>query len=108
MTSVGLIVRLEARPGKEEEVAIFLRNAQLLVENEPETVSWLAVRHSRSSFAIVDAFTDDAGRRAHLTGPVAAALMQRADELFAEPPRIEPVDVLAEKRRSGEEATPDS
>jgi quinol monooxygenase YgiN len=69
MTTVGLIVRLEARPGKEEEVASFLRNAQLLVENEPGTVSWLAVRNSTSSFAIVDAFADDAGRQAHLTDP---------------------------------------
>lgn len=97
MTTVGLIVRLEARPGKEEEVATFLRNARVLVENEPRTVSWLAVRHGTSSFAIVDAFADDAGRQAHLTGPVAAALSQRADELFAEPPRVEPIDVLAEK-----------
>jgi quinol monooxygenase YgiN len=106
MTTVGLIVRLEARPGKEEEVATFLRNAQSLVENEPGTVSWLAVRNGTSSFAIVDAFADDAARHAHLTGRVATALSQRADELFAEPPRIEPVDVLAEKRPSHKGATP--
>jgi hypothetical protein len=55
------------------------------------------VRNGTSSFAIVDAFADDTGRQAHLIGPVAAALSQRADELLAEPPRIEPVDVLAEK-----------
>ena len=98
MTTVGLIVRLEARPGKEEEVATFLRDARLLVEREPQTVSWLAVRNGTSSFAIVDAFADDTGRQAHLTGPVAAALTQRGDELFAQPPTVEKVEVLAEKR----------
>ena len=100
MTTVGLIVRLEAKPGKEHEVAAFLRAAQRLVDDEPETIWWTAVRSSSSSFAIIDAFADEAGRQAHLTGPVAAALTERADELLAEPPRIEPVDVLADKRRN--------
>lgn len=98
MTTVGLIVSLEAREGKEEDVATFLRDAQSLVQDEPLTDVWLAVRLGASSFAIVDAFADDAGRQAHLTGPVAAALTARADELFAKPPRIEPIDVLSEKQ----------
>jgi quinol monooxygenase YgiN len=97
MTTVttGLIVRLEARPGREAELAAFLESALSLVEAEPETVVWLAVRLGQSSFAIVDAFPDDDGRQAHLDGPVAAALFARAEELLAEPPALEQVDVLA-------------
>ena len=97
MVTTGLIVRLEARPGKEEEVAAFLESAVPLVEAEPATVAWFAVRIGPSTFAIVDVFPDDAGRQAHLQGAVAAALLGKADELLAAPPVIEPVDVLAAK-----------
>ena len=96
MTTVGLIVRLEAKEGKEEEVADFLRSAVPLVEGEPATTAWFALRLGQASFAIVDAFPDDAGRQAHLSGPVAAALLGKADELLAQPPAIETVDVLAD------------
>ena len=95
MVTTGLIVRLEASPGKEEDVAAFLRDALPLVEGEPQTVAWLAVRTGPRSFAIVDAFPDEAGRQAHLDGPVAAALLGRAGELLAAPPAIERADVLA-------------
>ena len=91
----GLIVRLEARADKEDAVAEFLQSAVPLVEGEPQTTAWFAVRLGESSFAIVDFFPDDGGRQAHLAGPVAAALMGRANELLAEPPAIEHVDVLA-------------
>jgi quinol monooxygenase YgiN len=96
MTTVGLIVRLEAKPGKEEEVAEFLRSAVPLVEQEPATIAWFAVRTGPSSFAIVDAFPDHAGRQAHLEGAVAAALFAKADELLAAAPAVEQVDVLAD------------
>jgi quinol monooxygenase YgiN len=95
--SVGLWVPLEAKPGKEEDVAEFLRSAQPLVEDEPGTIAWAAVRLGDSRFAIFDVFEDDAGRQAHLNGKVAAALMERADELFASPPEIDQVNVLAAK-----------
>ncbi len=97
MVTTGLIVRLEAKAGKEEEVASFLRGALPLVEDEPQTVAWFAVRVGASSFAIVDVFPDEEGRDAHLAGAVAAALMEKAGELLAEPPAIEQVDVLAAK-----------
>jgi quinol monooxygenase YgiN len=97
MVSKGLIVRLEARAGKEEELASFLTGALPLVQDEPETLAWFALRFGASSFAIVDAFPDEAGRQAHLDGAVAAALLGRADELLAEPPEIQQVDVLAAK-----------
>ncbi|MGE5274108.1 MAG: putative quinol monooxygenase [Verrucomicrobiota bacterium] len=101
MVTTGLIVRLEARVGKEEELAAFLVDALPLVRDEPETVAWFAVRTGVSSFAIVDAFPDEAGRRAHLGGPVAAALTERAGELLAAPPELEQVDLLAAKLPEG-------
>ena len=86
MVTTGLIVRLEAQAGKEEDLAAFLEAAVPLVEEEPETVAWLAVRSDVSSFAIVDVFPDEAGRQAHLAGAVASALAERAGELLAAPP----------------------
>jgi quinol monooxygenase YgiN len=95
--SVALLVRLEARPGKEAEVEEFLRSGLAIVEEEPATLAWFAIRLGSSTFGIFDAFPDDSGRRAHLEGRVAAALGERADELFASAPAIEPCDVLAAK-----------
>jgi len=97
MTKFALYVPLEAKPGKEQAVADFLRSGLPLVEAEPGTVAWFGVQTGPSSFAIFDAFPDEAARDAHLSGKVAAALMQKADELFASPPRIEKHDVLASK-----------
>jgi quinol monooxygenase YgiN len=97
MVTKGLMVRLEAKAGKEDELASFLVDALPLVQEEPETVAWLAIEMSATSFAIVDVFPDEAGREAHLAGAVAAALGERANELLADPPRIEQVDVLAAK-----------
>jgi quinol monooxygenase YgiN len=97
MTKYALYVPLEAKPGKEEAVAEFLRAGLPLVQAEPGTVAWFGVRTGPSSFAIFDAFPDEAGRNAHLNGKVAAALMAKADELFASPPQINKLDVLASK-----------
>lgn len=97
MATKGLIVRLKAKSGQEETVARFLRNAQPLVEQEPQTIAWFALRIDASSFAIVDVFPDEAGRRAHLDGAVAAALEEKGPELLAEPPLIETTDVIAAK-----------
>ena len=97
MVTTGLIVRLEPKAGMEEELASFLRDALPLVQGEPETVAWLALRTGTTSFAIVDAFPDNAARQAHLDGAVPTALLGRAEELLAEPPEIEHVDVLAAK-----------
>lgn len=97
MITKGLIVRLDARSGREETVASFLADALALVQEEPQTITWFALRIDDSTFAIVDAFPDEAGRRAHLDGAVAAALEEKAPELLATPPLIEPVDVIASK-----------
>jgi quinol monooxygenase YgiN len=97
MVKVALFVRLEAKPGKEKEVERFLLSGLPLVEEEPATTVWFGIRLGPSTFGIFDAFPDEAGRQAHLSGKVAAALMANAAELFAEPPSIEKVDVLAAK-----------
>ena len=96
-TTVALWVRLEAKPGKEAAVADFLKSAVPLVAAEPATTAWFAVRLGPTTFAIFDAFPDETGRTAHLSGQVAAALMKNAPDLLASPPSIEKVDVLADK-----------
>lgn len=97
MVTVALLVRLEAKPGKVKEVEEFLRNGLPLVQEEPATIAWFGIRLGPSTFGIFDAFPDETGRQAHLSGRVAAALMAKAGELFAKPPSIEKVDVLAAK-----------
>jgi quinol monooxygenase YgiN len=97
MATKALLVRLEAKPGKEKAVEEFLRSALPLVEQEPGTKPWFAVRFGPSSFGIIDAFPDQAARETHLNGPVGKALGERADELFAAPPEISYLDILAEK-----------
>ena len=96
-TTVALLVRLEAKPGKEAEVESFLKSALPLAQQEPDTTAWFAIRLGPSTFGIFDAFPSEAGRQAHLSGPIAAALMAKASELLSQPPNIEQVDVLADK-----------
>ena len=97
MIKTALFVRLEAKPGREEDVANFLKSGLSLAEQEPATLAWFGIRLGPSTFAIFDAFPDEAGRQAHLNGQVAAALMAKAGELLAQPPTIEKADVLAAK-----------
>jgi quinol monooxygenase YgiN len=97
MVKLALAVKLEAKPGKEAEVEKFLRDGLSLVQQEPATIAWFAIRFGKSTFGIFDSFLDEAGRQAHLSGKVAAALKEKAAELFAEPPSIEKVEVIAAK-----------
>ncbi len=97
MVKTALYVHLEAKPGKEKEVAEFLKGGLALVNNEPATTAWFGIQMGPSTFGIFDAFPDEAGRNAHLNGQVAAALMAKADDLFSKPPSISKVDVLAAK-----------
>ena len=94
MATKALLVRLEAKSGKEGAVEEFLVSALPLVEQEPGTKPWFAVRFGPSTFGIIDAFPDEAAREAHLGGPVGKALAEKADELFASPPDISSLDVL--------------
>jgi quinol monooxygenase YgiN len=97
MVKLALFVRLEAKPGKEADVESFLRGGLPIVQDEPATIAWFGIRLGPTTFGIFDAFPDEAGRQAHLSGQVAAALMANAPELLAKPPVIEKVDVLAAK-----------
>src|ERR1700757_3906922 len=99
MSKYALYVPLQAKPGKEKEVAEFLRSAVPLVNAEVGTTSWFAIQEGPSRFAIFDTFDDEAGRNAHLNGKVAAALMEKAKagDLFAKTPEIHRIDILADK-----------
>ena len=94
---VALWVRLEAKPGKETEVDAFLRSGLAIVQQEPATTTWYALRLGPSTFGIFDTFQDEPGRQAHLSGRVAGALKEKASELFSEPPSIQKIDVIAAK-----------
>ncbi|MEK2688632.1 antibiotic biosynthesis monooxygenase [Bdellovibrio sp. GT3] len=97
MTTLGLYIHLEAKPGREFELENFLRDALPFVQEEMGTTVWFACRIGPSTFAIFDAFADEYARRAHLEGKVAAALIARAPDLLARPPIVERLDVLADK-----------
>ena len=97
MVTKGLWVPLEAKPDKVGEVRAFLEGGRPLVDEEPATIAWFAVQLGPTTFGIFDVFPDDAGRQAHLAGRVAAALMAQAPDLFATPPEINQLDVIAEK-----------
>lgn len=100
MSKFALLARLEAQPGKEAEVAAFLKSALPLAEAEAGTRTWFALQFGPSSFGIFDSFDDEAGRQAHLDGPIAAALMAKAGELLSQPPQIDKLDLLATKATS--------
>ena len=97
MLKHALVVKIVAKSGKEEEVAKFLGGALPLAMSETFTPVWFALRVNSNTFYIVDAFANDADRAKHLHGEIAAALGKNAPTMFAEPPTIEKVDVLASK-----------
>jgi len=97
MLTLSLFARLEAKPGKEEEVAAFLKQGLQLANQEVTTPLWFALRLGSGTFAIFDAFHDEAGRQNHLNGPIAKALMTQAPNLLAVPPVIERLEVLGAK-----------
>jgi quinol monooxygenase YgiN len=97
MLTKSLFARLEAKPGKEAELAAFLKQGLQLAQDEVTTPVWFALRLGPSTFGIFDAFRDEAGRQAHLDGPIAKALMAQAPNLLATPPVIERLDVIGAK-----------
>ena len=97
MLKLALFARLEAKPGMEDAVEKLLAAGLTLAQEETTTPIWFALRLGPSTFGIFDAFQDEAGRQAHLTGPIAQALMANADALLSQPPSIEPIDVLGFK-----------
>lgn len=97
MVTVGLLATLSAKPGKEAELAAFLESALPMAQDEPDTTAWFAIKIDDSTYGIFDVFPGDEGRQAHLNGPIAAALMGKADDLLSSPPDIKQIDVLAAK-----------
>jgi quinol monooxygenase YgiN len=97
MAKFAIWAELESKPGKEKEVEEFLKSAQPLAEKENETLTWYAVKTGPSRYGIFDTFAEEKGREAHLTGEIAKALMAKASDLFAKPPQIHKIDVLAAK-----------
>ena len=97
MISLGLVVRLEAKPGKEKEVVAFLKQGLQMANQEATTELWFALRLGPSTFAIFDAFADESGRQTHLNGPIAKALFANAPDLLAAPPSIEKTEILGAK-----------
>ena len=97
MLSLGFFVRLEAKPGKEKDVAAFLKQGLQMANQEPTTPLWFALRLGPSTFGVFDAFHDESSRQAHLNGPIAKALMALAPDLFAVPPSIERTEILQAK-----------
>jgi len=97
MLKYALWVRLEAKPGKEKAVADFLNSGLQLAMQETRTPVWFALKLGPTTFGVFDAFADEAGRQAHLSGPIAQALMAKAPEMLATPPTIEQVEVLGSK-----------
>jgi quinol monooxygenase YgiN len=97
MVTVGLLIRLHAKPGKEAALADFLEGVMPLIRDEPATTALFGVRFGPSEFGIFNVFPDEAARRVHIEGNAAMALFSRADELLASPPTIEPIDIVAAK-----------
>ena len=97
MIKLALFARLEAKPGKEADVAAFLEAGLAMARAETTTPIWFALRLSPTTFGVFDAFHDEDGRQRHLSGPIAQALMAKAPELFASPPKIDQVEVLGLK-----------
>ena len=98
MSKLGLLVRLEAKAGKEKAVEELITSALSLAVKEANTTTWYAFRINESTFGIYDTFQNEEGRKSHLSGKIAQALMSKASELFVTAPVIEPLDVLAVKR----------
>lgn len=94
---VGLLVTIEAKPGREGDVEQFLDSGLSLVNQEPGTSLWFALHLGGTRYGIFDAFLDDAGRDAHLHGKVAEALLAQSADLFVGPPDIQKVDIQAAK-----------
>ena len=97
MVTVGLLIRLEAKPGREADVVQFLEGVMPVIEAEPGTAAFFALRLGSSTFGIFNAFPDEAARQRHIAGDAAVGLSRLAADALAEPPRIEAVTVLASK-----------
>jgi quinol monooxygenase YgiN len=104
MSKLAIWAQVEAKPGKEQAVAEFLKSAQALAEKEKGTLTWYAVKMDGAKFGIFDTFADEKGREAHLKGEIAKALFDKAQELFAQAPTVHKLEILAAKAPGGAKA----
>ncbi len=102
--TIGLLVIMKAKSGKEQDVKNFLLGGLALVNQEPQTVSWFAFQIDNNTFGIYDTFEVEEGREAHLTGEVAKALLANAGDLlenFDPSTDIQAIDVLGSNHKTG-------
>jgi quinol monooxygenase YgiN len=104
MSKLAIWAQVEAKPGKEQTVAEFLKSAQALAEKEQGTLTWYAVKLGGAKFGIFDTFADEKGREAHLNGEIAKALFAKAQELFVKAPEVHKIEILAAKTPGGAKA----
>ena len=97
MAKYALYVSLKAKPGKEKDVEAFLKQGAEMAKSELQTVNWYGMREDEGRYSVFDTFNDEAGRDAHLNGEIAKALMAKASELFADPLKIQKIDIVADK-----------
>ena len=97
MAKCALYVSLKAKPGKEKDVEAFLKQGAEMAKSEAQTVTWYGMHEGEGRYSVFDTFNDEAGRDAHLSGAIAKALMAKASELFADPPQIHKINILADK-----------
>jgi quinol monooxygenase YgiN len=96
----GILLRLEAKPGKEEEVAAMLRDALPLARNESGTLHGYAFRLGPLAFGVFDVFPNAHAREAHHHGPIAQAVQDAAARgLLSAPVRLEFHDSWRSKDR---------
>lgn len=95
MKKLGLLITLKAKEGKELELSNFLNEAVNLARREEKTITWYSFRIDRSTFGIFDTFENESGREAHLNGAIASGIMELADDLLLEAPKIEKVEILS-------------
>lgn len=94
---LGILARLQAKPGKGDELGAFLMAGRALAVAEEGTVTWYAFKIDDTHYGIFDSFEAEAGRDAHLNGEIPKALAQVADDLLAGQPDIRTVDIVAVK-----------
>jgi len=97
MATKAIWVMLKAKPGKEADVEAFLKQGAAMSLDEPKTVTWYGVKIAPGMYGVFDTFDDEAGRDAHVNGPIAKALMANAAELFSNDLKIEKMEILADK-----------
>ncbi len=95
--TLGILALLEAKAGKGEQLAAFLKAGRDLAVAEEGTITWYAFKISDTSYGIFDTFATSDARTAHINGQIPAALAEVSADLLARAPDIQPVNLVAVK-----------